>query len=94
MNTPRRDKRHIKSAGPHIASALAPKELLALGKAIDVAMSYVGAGEQRTLSLTKAKLREAFLWKAKNPGAKAAITRKRRVAARKAAASRKRGRRA
>ena len=93
MGTLDRDKRHIKAAGPHIASALAPKELLALGNAIDVAMPRVSANERRTLSVTKAKLQQAFLWKAKHPATRAAITRKRRAAARKAATTRKQKRR-
>jgi hypothetical protein len=79
MSPSARDKRHTIAAGPHIAGALAPKELLALGTAIDIAMRRVNAAERRTLSLKKGKLRQAFLWKAKHPAAKAAITRKRRA---------------
>lgn len=63
-----RDKRHIKAAGPHLASALSSAEVLALATAVTNEMaSTEDAAYRRTLSLAKAKLGQAYAWKAKNP---------------------------
>jgi hypothetical protein len=63
-----RNKRQVKAAGPTLASALSSAEVLALATAATNEMaSTEDAAYRRALSLARAKLGQAYTWKAKNP---------------------------